>query len=426
MKESELKEIYNYISQNVSEGIHAIDKHGKTIIYNSKMKKLKGIENQETQYFKSEISESYIYHVLQTKEEMKNIKQTIWNQLGEEVVVLLDVKPIWLDGEFIGVVEFVKDITSRDLLAYQPLRRYGQPLTFEIITAVSDKMRKVINKAKMVSANREPVLLFGESGTGKDMVAEGIHHELTPKNDQFITLLCRNDEEVLLEKLEVLLLANESLTLFCERIEYLTLHTQQKIVDVFKGNDSQHTFIASVGEDPIELIEKGELLKELYYFFAAVTIEVPSLRERKEDIMPFVDDYFLRYKQDTGHNIKGLSSKVERLFLEYNWPGNLKELEVLLDELTTTLLNENIIEYDMLPAHFRWKIQNEKLEEKSQKTFLENASQEIQPLQSFIQEAEEYYINNVLEMFEGNISKTAKALGLSRQSLQYRLKKYKQ
>lgn len=426
MKELELKEIYNYISQNVSEGIHAIDKHGKTIIFNKKMKELKGIDVLEAKKFISEINESYIYHVLQTKEELVNVKQTIWNQLGEEVVVLLNVTPIWLQGEFIGVVEFAKDITSSDLLAYQPLRRYGQPLTFEIITAVSEKMRKVINKAKMVSTNREPVLLFGESGTGKDMVAEGIHYELVLKNEQFITLLCRNDEDVLLEKLEKLILANEKLTLFCERIEYLTLGTQHKIVKIFKEHYNQHIFIASVGEDPVELIEKGELLKELYYFFASVTIEVPSLRERKEDIMPFVIDYFQRYNDHTGHKIKGLSKKTEELFLEYNWPGNLKELEVLLDEITSTLLNENVIEYDMLPAHFRWKIQNEKVNIKEKLTFSENAAQEIQPLQSFMQEAEEYYIFNVLEMFEGNVSKTAKVLGLSRQSLQYRLKKYKQ
>lgn len=425
MKEQELKEIYNYISRNVSQGIHAIDKTGKTIILNSKMKELKGIESELSSEFMSPVNDSYLYHVFNTKEQLKNLKHTLWNSLGEEVVVLLDIMPIWLDGEFIGVVEFAKDITSSDLLAYQPLRRYGQPLTFEIITAVSEKMMQSINKARMVAMNREPVLLFGESGTGKDMIAEGIHHELKPKNDQFITLLCRNDEDYLLEKIEVLMSKNEKLTLFCERIEYLTLATQEKIVEIFKSKYDQHVFIASVGEDPIELIEKGELLKELYYFFASVNIKIPSLRERKEDIMPFVEDYLRRYRQDTGNNIKGISKEVEELFFDYAWPGNLKELEVLLDDITSTLLSENIIELDMLPAHFRWKIQNENMEAAQRSKFLINTIHDIQPLQSYLDEIEEHYLNNVLKMFDGNISKTAKALGLSRQSLQYRLKKFK-
>lgn len=425
MKEQELKKIYNYISQNVSQGIHAIDKNGKTIVLNSKMKELKGIESELSNEFMSPMNDSYLYHVFNTKEQLKNLKHTLWNSLGEEVVVLLDIMPIWLEGEFIGVVEFAKDITSNDLLAYQPLRRYGQPLTFEIITAVSDKMMQSISKARMVAMNREPVLLFGESGTGKDMIAEGIHHELKPKNDQFITLLCRNDENYLLEKIEGLMSKNEKLTLFCERIEYLTLATQEKIAEIFKSKYDQHVFIASVGEDPIELIEKGELLKELYYFFASVNIKVPSLRERKEDIMPFVEDYLRRYRQDTGNNIKRISKEVETLFFDYAWPGNLKELEVLLDDITSTLLNENIIELDMLPAHFRWKIQNENMGVAQRSKFLINTIQDIQPLQSYLDEAEEHYLNNVLKMFEGNISKTAKALGLSRQSLQYRIKKFK-
>lgn len=424
MTEQAMSEIYKYISEHVTVGIHVIDNDGKTIIINSKMKELKGILDDAQQKIISSMNDSYLYHVLKTKKEMKNVKQTLWNLQGSEVVLLSNIHPISSNGEFIGVIEFAQDITERELLAYQPLRRYGQPLTFEIITAVSQKMKNVITRARMVASNREPVLLYGESGTGKDMIAEGIHHELTPKNTQFTTLLCRHDEQAVLEQLAMLIEKNEPTTLFCERIEYLSLATQQKMVAIFKTNDMAHVFIASVGEDPIELIAKGQLLKELYYFFASVTIKVPSLSERKEDIAPFVSDYFRRYRQDTGSQLAGLSNKVEELFFQYDWPGNLKELEVLLDTITASLSNEQMIEFDMLPVHFRWKIQNEKMEDAQRPQFVAHERKDIQPLQSFLNEAEQYYLNNALEMFEGNVSQTAKALGLSRQSLQYRLKKF--
>ncbi|GEK33827.1 sigma 54-interacting transcriptional regulator [Kurthia sibirica] len=425
MTEQALSEMYKFITDHVAIGIHAIDKNGQTIIINSKMKELKGITDDDAQQkIMSSMNDSYLYHVLKTKKAMKNVKQTLWNQLGSEVVLRSDITPIVANEHLIGVIEFAQDITERELLAYQPLRRYGQPLTFDIITAVSPKMKTVIHRARMVALNREPVLLYGESGTGKDMVAEGIHHELIPKNEQFITLLCRHDEQAVLEQLIKVIDTKEQTTLFCDRIEYVSLDMQEKMLELFHAHYTEHIFIASVGEDPIELIAKGQLLKELYYFFASVTIHVPSLSERKEDITPFVSDYFRRYRQDTGSKLKGLSEKVDMLFAQYDWPGNLKELEVLLDTITASLSNEQMIEFDMLPVYFRWKMQNNKLEEAQKPQFLADASKDIQPLQSFMQEAEQYYLKNALEMFEGNISQTAKALGLSRQSLQYRLKKF--
>ena len=309
-------------------------------------------------------------------------------------------------------------------MAYQPLRRYGQPLTFDIITAVSPLMAGVIERAKMAAKTRMPVLLYGESGTGKDMIAEGIHHDLNPGNDQFITLICRNDEQALIDQLKQQIDKNEQVTIFCERVEYLSLEGQERILNLFKEHLESHVFIASVGKDPIDLIEKGQLSKDLYYFFASVCINVPALCDRKEDIKPFISDYFKRYRNNTGSRIQGLSAKVEQIFLEYDWPGNLKELEVLLDDITSTMTNETLIDFDMLPIYFRWKVQSEELSDTTGSMFVAENEKDIRPLNVFMNEVEEYYIQNALKMFDGNVSQTAKALGLRRQSLQYRLKKF--
>ena len=115
---------------------------------------------------------------------------------------------------------------------------------------------------------------------------------------------------------------------------------------------------------------------------------------------------------------------MERIFLDYNWPGNLKELEVLLDDITSTITSETVIDFDMLPIYFRWKVQSEELSDTSESIFIAEHEKDIRPLNVFMNEVEEYYIQNALKMFDGNVSQTAKALGLRRQSLQYRLKKF--
>ena len=426
VKQQDLQEIYEFITNHISAGVHAVDAQGRTVIYNEKMRELKGIDQEDSlqQEIISKSKDSRLYRVLKTREPIKHYKKYQWSSAGHEMVTISDFLPIISDGEVIGAVELSKDITDRELMAYQPLRRYGQPLTFEIITAVSKQMENVIDRARMAARNRAHVLLYGESGTGKDMIAEGIFHELMPQANQFITLICRNDEQALINQLEELIHKEEKVTIFCERVEYLSMKGQERILSIFKEHFQHHVFIASVGKDPIDLIEKGKLSKELYYFFASVCINVPALRERKEDIKPFIQDYFKRYREHTGSRIEGLSSDVESIFMKYDWPGNLKELEVLLDDIASTITNEAVIEFDMLPIYFRWKIQNEELSERRRTMVKAENEQDIRPLNVFMQEMEEMYIQNALNIFGGNVSQTAKALGLRRQSLQYRLKKF--
>ena len=160
--------------------------------------------------------------------------------------------------------------------------------------------------------------------------------------------------------------------------------------------------------------------------FSGITIYVPPLRDRKEDIMPFIEDYFKRHRDSFGSSIQGLSEEVKETLLKYDWPGNLKELEVLLDEISPLITNETTIESHMLPAHFKWKMQStiEKGIEDTSDLFVIKNQHDIRPLDIYMKEVEEYYISKALDFHQGNISKTAAALGIRRQSLQYRVKNY--
>lgn len=428
----DLLPFYKFATEHASLGIHAVDLNGQTIIYNKKMKEIEGLHLSDIRdrsildLFHFEKEDSTLLKVLQTKKAIQNIKQTYWNQNGQEITTINDTFPVIEDNQLIGAIEFARDITTLEKIMYQPLRRYGESITFDVITAVSESMRMVIDTAKKAASARLPVLLIGESGTGKDLIAEAIHHASTPTKENFITLFCHRSDRVTVERLKKQLRTNDSSTIFCERIEYLSLELQKECLSLLEEHrQDSHLFIASIGGDPIDLIASGELLKELYYFFASVSINVPPLRNRKEDIKPFVDDYLIRYTNRFGIKQTEISKEVEQLFTSYDWPGNLKELEVLLDDVMSMVTNEEQITYELLPLHFKWKMQAYDSSTKSPDYFVVQNDKELLPLDDYLREAEEYYLNKVLDMYNHNVTKTSEALGMSRQNLQYRIRKMK-
>ncbi|MBK3496201.1 sigma 54-interacting transcriptional regulator [Viridibacillus sp. YIM B01967] len=430
--DNDFSPFYRYATEHASVGIHAVNAQGQTIIYNEKMKDIEGLNLEDVtdrsilELFQFEHEESTLLHVLQTGEKVLNVKQTYWNHNGQEITTINDTFPVIENDELIGAIEFARDITTLEKLVYQPLRRYGEPITFSSITAVSAPMKVVIQTAEKASTARLPVLLIGESGTGKDLIAEGIHHNLAPTNQHFITIFCQRSDSSILDKLYESTHSLTNCTIFCERIEFLALALQEKLLQLLEDSQTKsHMFIASIGGDPIDLVASGQLLKELYYFFASVTINVPPLHARQEDIKPFVKDYLIRHRQRFSSNIQGLSSEVDELFHLYDWPGNLKELEILLDEIASMVTMEELITFEMLPLHFKWKVQAFRDSSHDASYFVVQNAKELLPLDEYLREAEEYYLQKALNMYQGNITKTANALGMSRQNLQYRIRKMK-
>ncbi|AYC30808.1 sigma 54-interacting transcriptional regulator [Paenisporosarcina cavernae] len=411
-------------------GIHAVDVQGKTIIYNDHMRKMEGIEITEFQdhslidIFQFGQQSSTLLEVLATQQPIVTVKQTYWNRHGQEITTINDTYPVHVDGKLIGAIELAHDVTTLEQFVYQPLKRYGEPITFSIITAISESMISVKEMAKKAAHAKLSVLLLGESGTGKDLIAEAIHHEWSPGASNFYTLYCHNADANMLDQLHAEMIEREPSTIFCERIDLLSLHHQQKLLEVVQDPRlKQHFFLASTGKDPVELITSGELWKELYYFFASMLITVPPLRDRKEDIVPFVEDYFMRHSIRFGTVIKGLSKDVTTLFHKYDWPGNLKELEFLLDEIASFVTDEEWVTYDLLPLHFKRKLDDSVATYKQMATKYTVESDAIVPLEVYLKAAESEYVVKVMEKFNGNVTKAAAALGMSRQNLQYRLRK---
>lgn len=429
LSEKDLIPFYKFASEHVAVGVHAIDKKGKTIVYNKKMKEIEGFDFEELadrsllEMFRFDRNQSTLLEVIQTGTAVLNVKQTYWNRKGQEITTINDTYPIFSDGLLIGAMEMSRDVTTLERIVYQPLKKYDEPITFNSLTAVSASMKKVIETAEKAAITKLPVLLIGESGTGKELIAEAIH-TASSSTGAVYTLYCHGTDAEVIERLSSDLAVLSNSTIYCERIDLLSIPVQVHLLNMAKeliNNDMY--FIASVGEDPVELIASNMLLKELYYFFSSMTITLEPLRNRKEDILPFVEDYFSRHRLNFGSVVNGLTREVEELFLTYDWPGNLKELELLLDETASLLTTQQLVGIDLLPQHFKSKARNKN--NVTPEDFIIHPNKDLLPLEEYLFEAEIYYLQKAMELYGGNVTKAAAALGMSRQNLQYRLRKIK-
>lgn len=426
----DLSPFYKFASEHVAVGVHAVDTKGKTILYNKKMKDIEGFDFEELadrsllEMFRFDQEESTLLKVLQSGSPVLNSKQTYWNRKGQEITTINDTYPVIENGELLGAIELARDVTTLEKVVYQPLKKYEEPITFKSITAVSASMKKVIATAEKAASAQLPVLLVGESGTGKELVAEAIHRAHANGSPEMAILFSHGTTEESVEQMSEEMKKRRGGTVYCERIDMLTFSMQSKLLDMVKEHSGSDTyFIASVGEDPVELISGQKLLKDLYYFFSAMAIPIQPLRRRKEDIMPFVLDYFSRHRMKFGSMVRNVDDQVESLLLSYDWPGNLKELELLLDEITSLLTTEEIVGFDLLPYHF--KLKTRKTGSLKPEDFIVHSNKELLPLEEYLFEAEMYYLQKAMDLHNDNVTKAAAALGMSRQNLQYRLRKIK-
>ena len=425
-----LSPFYAFAIEHAALGIHAIDNLGNTIIYNNKMKQIEGLALEDVQdrsileLFNFQHEESTLLKVLQSGNELLNVKQTYWNRNGIEITTVNDTYPVFENGNLIGAIELSRDITVLEKVLHQPDTKFNKPTTFNEIVAHSSSMKTVISTAKKAAKAKLSVLLIGETGTGKELIAQSIHNALSPSAQYFYTLHCHSLDPLLIERTLEDLNDAESFTLFCERIELLSIPLQKKLLALLsKSDNGSHQFIASIGDDPVELIASGSLLKELYYFFSSFAIRIPPLRKRREDIMPFISAYLQQRSERYNSSIIGITPEVQKIFETYDWPGNIRELEILLDEVTSLSSTDTLITYTMLPLHFRLKTGD--TNDQSIEDFIVHRNKELLPLDDYLYSAEEYYIKKAMKLHNDNVTKTANALGMSRQSLQYRLRKIK-
>ncbi len=302
---------------------------------------------------------------------------------------------------------------------------------FENIVGRSKPMQYVINLISSVAPKNASVLITGETGSGKEMVAKAIHYNSPRASKPFITVNCGAFNEGVLEseifghekgsftgaitkRIGRFELANEG-TIFLDEIGDLSLSTQIKLLRVLQekefervgGNETIKVNIrvlAATNQDLKDLMEEKKFRKDLYYRLNIVHIEVPHLRERKDDIPLLVSSFISKFNEEKGYKIKGINKDAMQMLLNYIWPGNVRELENAV-EAAMAIAPRDVIEAKYLPSFLL-------LAQPQHADFYQI------PQHFTLQEAENEIINFTLEKTNGNKSKAARLLGIGLRTLQ--------
>ncbi|MDA8123889.1 MAG: sigma-54 dependent transcriptional regulator [Deltaproteobacteria bacterium] len=311
-------------------------------------------------------------------------------------------------------------------------------VTTDRIVYRSEKMSALINMAGRVAASRATVLIQGESGTGKELLARLIH-QLSPRAARrIIAVNCGALHENLLESE---LFGHEKGaftgatarrigrfeeadggTLFLDEIGELSQQVQVKLLRFLQEHEFQRLggnqtlqsdvrVISATNRDLEQRVKEGAFREDLFYRLNVVTIAIPPLRERKEDIPALIEHFLKRYSEENGKEIKGLSSEAQDVLLKYDYPGNVRELENII-ERAVVIAREEMIFTEDLPFH------------EPADAATETRKTEDGLLRGSIEELEKKLIAEAMEKAGDHQTRAAEALGISERMLRYKLKKY--
>ncbi|GLY09661.1 sigma-54 interaction domain-containing protein [Pseudobacillus badius] len=450
--------MYEEILEKIDLGIHVIDSNERTVIYNKKMREIEGMgiedvldKNLMDVFDFGAAEESTLLQVLKSRESIQNVKQTYFNNKGQEITTINHTFPITENGTVIGAMEIAKDVTKLEKMIHENMSKKDEiRYTFDQILGQSPLLKEAIETGKRAARTASSVLIIGEIGTGKELFARSIHHD-SPRSEQaFFSQNCAALPDTLMETLLFgieeqpdaegrpgLFEQADGGTILFDEIDSLSPALQTKLLKVIQekkvrregGNTDIFVdvrILATISEDPIDAIAAGNLRKDLYYRLSAVSIFIPPLRERKDDIELLTSAFIDKYNHLFGMDVLSVDEEVKNYFQQYEWPGNIRELEHVIEGAMNLMDHEETISFDHLPIQFRNKSVNCGLSNDLEKAegFLYQSDKAILPLDDYIQEAETYYITKALQHHDFNITKTAKALGMSRQNLQYRIRKY--
>lgn len=324
-------------------------------------------------------------------------------------------------------------------------------------------MLKVIEDARMLAASNVPVVIMGESGTDKELIAQLIQSESNRKNNVFVTLNCGALTETLIDSSlfgtikgaftgadnsqGYLEFANGG-TLFLDEFNSMPPSMQVKLLRFLQnrtfsrvGSPKQLTsdvrIIVAMNENPLRLIEKGTLRADLYWRLCVGQIELPPLRERREDIPLLVEYFIAKYAADVAHHITGVTQNVLDQLMAKPWPGNIRMLEntvlrtmVMQKEdgpISEVFFDTSESDLSQLNEDFPKQISEELPASLNIKKAGSNATAEDltidKPYNEMVDDFERKILSTALKKAKGNVSEASSLLGVNRSTLNYKLKK---
>ncbi|AYO32269.1 PAS domain-containing protein [Biomaibacter acetigenes] len=449
------------IFDTLDEGILIVDRECRIMFYNRTLSHFEGLDASLVvgktifEVFPSITpEESTLYRVVMTGKPIKGRFQQYFNYKGKQIKTVNTTIPITDRSEIIGALEVSRDISvildlSEKVVNLQQgfgckstrSKNVGLKYNFDNIIGKNNRIQEIIGILKKASQTTSSILIYGETGTGKELFAQSIHNASPRKNMPFIAQNCATLPESILEGILFgttrgsftgaidkpgLFEQADGGTILLDEINNMGHALQTKLLRVLQEGVVRRLgdvtdipvdvrIIATTNEKPSKLLESGKLKQDLFFRLSVIYVEIPPLRERREDIYDLVYYFIKKYNEKFNKNVSGIQEDVIDIFQEYTWPGNVRELEHVIEALMN-YVDEGQIKRE----HLRF------LSFGAFKNYIEKETPVFTGVQfkKRIFDYEKNLIVEVINSTQGNITKAAQKMGIKRQLLQYYMKKY--
>ena len=437
------------IIESTKDAISVADEKGNTIIVNSAYTRITGLPKEAVvnKPVTVDIAEGESMHmkVLTTREPVHNVHMKVGPSKNE---VIVNVAPIFIDEKLCGSVGVIHDISeimalnAELAMAKKLIRHLEARYTWDDIIGNSPALEHAKEQARRAAETPATVILSGESGTGKELFAHAIHNASRRRKKQFVRVNCAALTENLLEselfgyeegaftgaskggKKGLFEEANGG-TIFLDEIGDVSLSLQSKLLRVLQEKEIVRVggthpvsvdarVISATNANLREKIKEGTFREDLYYRLNVIPIRIPSLREHKDDIQLIAEHFIFKLNREYGREVREISDEALQNLRDYNWPGNVREMENVLGMAMVTMgPREKEMEASHLPL-------------------LPGEADGIQPLslapvrslKEAVDTAERHAVERALRETEGNRTKAAALLGISIRSLFYKIEKH--
>lgn len=430
------KDQKNIILDSIADGVFTVGMDFRITSINRAAAEILGIDEEEAigklcfEIFHASICE----HSCALKETMGTgrniINKTVYivNANGEKVPITVSTALLKNEGgEIIGGVETFRDISTLEALRKEIESGY----TLEDIISKSRHFKELFAIMPDIAISDSTVLIEGPSGTGKELVARGIHNLSGRKDKPLVAINCAAVPDNLLEselfgyragaftdarkdKPGKITLAERG-TLFLDEIGEVSPAIQAKLLRFIQEREyeplggtqplkADARIIAATNKNLLHEVKNGNFREDLYYRINVINVKLPPLSARREDIPLLINHFIKKFNNLKGKNIEGVTDEVMNLLMDYGFPGNVRELENIIEH-AFVLCRDVYIGINHLPHHLRT----------SEAVFDENFT---------LDELEKIYIQRALDKFDGNRSKAADSLGIDPSTLWRKMKKF--
>jgi arginine utilization regulatory protein len=407
--------------------------------------------------------ESTMINCLKTGSIIYMDKQSFSDFKGGKYTTRNITYPIIRYGEIVGAIELSQDITALSDYSDESSRTDPKTPRLSKITQIQDKppsgftfdniitsnesMKESVRQAKIFAMNDKPVLIYGETGTGKEMFVEAMLNFNPAWKNKLIAQNCAAIPENLFESMlfgsskgaftgaedkKGLFEMAHGGVLFLDELNSMPLHLQAKLLRVIQDGIIRPVgsaevkqvnvkIIAAVNTNPSELMRSRLIREDLFYRLSNSLITLLPLRERKEDIRLYIDHFVNLFSREYKKTIQRLSPSLVEILHQYKWPGNVRELKHIIDSMIN-LTEEPVLTTRNLPVYFREILQAEEAATQEPKKYPAPLIQ-LEPLNELLEKVERTHIEKTLKATKGNISRAAELLEIPRQTLRYRMKR---